>query len=181
MFYWWVNMTNNELYAIFNDIIVNIEKAIDSLGDPEKTRNKAELLNFMEDKEKFFAPLLQIPKEKKLQTDSGKIYYSELIMRLTKLKRDSRATTDFNKIWVEIFDVLDYVELVLNKIKKIPYNHAGITIMGFGIILIPFYNLISIALGGYLLYCSDYRGKIAGTLMILTLMGYFLGLYFMIG
>ncbi len=173
---------NYKPQLILENILQNLEKAIALIENPElKTKNKAELEKLLKIKENVSETLLGLLKERKLQTDSGKIYLGELMEKLTKLRRDSREILDFNKTWVEIYDLFDHFDLLSNKIKKIPYNHAGITIVGFGIIIFPFYNLISLALGGYLLYSSDYRGKIAGGLMILVLIGYFLVINFLFG
>ena len=48
--------------------------------------------------------------------------------------------------------------------------------MGFGIIFIPFYNIIALAIGGYLLYVGDSRSRMFGTLILAALAAYIIAM-----
>ncbi len=176
------NSKHHEFQAILEQILENSTTAVESIEDPKlKDKNKAELSNLIDKTAMIQDTLLKISKQKRITTDTGKVYYSQVLDKLTKLRRKSRNVSNFNDLWIEINDLFDDIALIYDKVKIIPYNHGGITIMGFGIIFIPFYNIIALAIGGYLLYVGDSRSKTFGALILAGLASYMIALQFLFG
>ena len=171
------NPKYNELQVLLEKIFENTKTAVESIDDPKlKEKNKAELSKVVDKKETVQDIILKITEHKKITTDTGKVYYSELMDKVTKLRRTSRSVSNFNDLWVEINDLFDDIDLIYDKVRTIQYKHGGITIMGFGIIFIPFYNIIALAIGGYLLYVGDSRSRMLGTLILAGLAAYIIAM-----
>jgi len=162
-----------ELKNLYNEILKNIKIQINKIDNNElKEKNSAILNIYLERKNKIIAKFLKIINNRKIKTELGKLYYQNLLDKTLTLKNESKEISNFNQFWANFEHYIYDIDLILNRVKKIPYSHIGISIMGYGLVIIPFYNLLTLAIGAYLLYSSDYRGRINGILMIILLIGY---------
>ncbi len=108
------------------------------------------------------------------KTKHGKLLLYELhniavrANRSTELfKSGLKNEYEFSQMMNDIYKFIDKTESTLTQLKNLPYPNIGITVAGYILSFIPFFNLLSIVFGGYMAFSNDRRAQINGLLMIL--------------
>ncbi len=99
---------------------------------------------------------------RKRKTELARNIIKNQLESIQSIKNSALNSDDISKIIHELNAFKDKVEYDDKRIDNINYHHLGITMVGFFLAFFPFYNILAIGLGGYLLYSSDFRGKISG-------------------
>ena len=130
--------------------------------------NLKDLLVYLEELEiKAKDNLQKLNSNRKKNTELGRNIISNQLKMIQKLKNNSVHSDDVPVLIHDLNTFHDKLAYNLKKMSNINYHHSGITFTGIFLSFVPYYNLLSIALGGYLIYSSDYRGKVSGVIIII--------------
>ena len=110
--------------------------------------------------------LKELDSIRKKGTELGRNIINNQIESIQNVKNSALNSNDVPKIIHELNIFRDKLDHNYKQMDNINYHHVGITMVGFFLAIFPFYNVLSIALGGYLIYSSDFQGKISGIGMI---------------
>ncbi|MHA1250592.1 MAG: hypothetical protein ACTSRP_11430 [Candidatus Helarchaeota archaeon] len=163
-------INNDYLIIIDKNISESIKNLEQKFINQEYFKNpevKDKFLNELNSKrDRFKVQLKKLDKKRKKNTDIGRRILLNMVDDSNKLKVLVKNSNDISEIVHNIDIFQDKLSLNIEKVKHIRYKHAGITFTGLFLTILPYYNLLSIALGGYLLYSSDYRSKVSGSIIL---------------
>ncbi|NHI93480.1 MAG: hypothetical protein EAX96_13415 [Candidatus Lokiarchaeota archaeon] len=110
--------------------------------------------------------LHKLNSNRKKNTELGKNLVDNHLRIIQDLKNTAFHSNDISTLVHSLHLSQDKLMFNFKKMDNINYHHWGITFTGIFLAWVPYYNLLSIGLGGYLLYSSDFRGKISGFIII---------------
>ncbi|MHA1269143.1 MAG: hypothetical protein ACTSPY_05090 [Candidatus Helarchaeota archaeon] len=126
------------------------------------------------DVEKNNETLLSIKKSGNRKTTPGTLLVYELYNIAVRAKRSielfqagTKNEYEINQLFNDIYHFIDDTRSKEIQLKNLPYPNIGITVAGYILSFIPFFNLLSIVFGGYMAFSHDRRSQINGILMIM--------------
>ncbi|MHA1231633.1 MAG: hypothetical protein ACTSPQ_13385 [Candidatus Helarchaeota archaeon] len=140
-----------------------IQKILENLHEINSYVSKLEVsIEDFEEKIKFIEKNIKIIKEDfTRKTSTGVNLCNDILLKseriLNSLKEYEQSKEDYYQQYAKkLFDTLYSIVPVYSiEIDKLPYEDAGITIMGLILTFFPIVQIISIPMGGYLLIRSD--------------------------
>jgi len=158
-----------ELIQNEHDEVINLLKEKSQNGNA--LSNKEYVSEILKDLEHLNAQakdnLNKMNSNRKKNTELGHNIINNQLKMIQSLKNNTLHSEDISTLIHDLNSFHDKLAYNLKKLGNINYHHWGITFAGLFLAWVPYYNVLSIALGGYLIYSSDYRGKISGIIIII--------------
>ncbi|MHA1144177.1 MAG: hypothetical protein ACTSRW_05515 [Candidatus Helarchaeota archaeon] len=150
-----------------DQIFANLEKKIVEIGLFEKESSANQFLTELKDKKmQIKEKIRDLDGKKKKNTDLGRSIIKDRMNEILKIKNHVSFSDDVTTALHDIDDFQDSLEESAKKISSISYHYLILTLVGFFASILPYFNLLSFGIGGYLLYSRDLRGKVFGILII---------------
>jgi len=161
---------------IFEEIVKAaefIQNNLEILAEVKLDINPDRIKMLKEDLTEVLEILNSIYKEKTRKTAYGKLKIQELHNISVRAKRSlelfktgPKNEPEYNRTFTDLCNFIDRTHTLKTHLENLPYPNIGITVAGFVLSPIPFFNLLSIVFGGYLAFSNDRRAQINGILMI---------------
>ena len=168
---------DTESKKIFEEIVKDAEfilNNLETLAEVKLDINRDRIKMLKEDTTEVLEILNSIEKEKTRKTAYGKLKIQELHNISVRAKRSlelfktgPKNESEYNRTFTDLCNFIDRTHTLKTHLENLPYPNIGITVAGFVLSPIPFFNLLSIVFGGYLAFSNDRRAQINGILMIL--------------
>ncbi|MHA1144754.1 MAG: hypothetical protein ACTSRW_08470 [Candidatus Helarchaeota archaeon] len=120
--------------------------------------------------------LSEIQKSSLRKTGKGKIMIEDLETTVNRLEtlvqkwKDTKESFYQDRIKLQFESVSSKIEYYKQEIQNIPFDAAGLTVMGIILAFFPVVQILSLLIGIYLLFKSDWRAKISGAVMIVLIL-----------
>jgi len=147
----------------FDEVIEVLKEKVQSQHAFQNNDNQVQFLKEIDNQSvQVLENLKKLDSSRKKRTELGKNIINNQIKTVQDVKNSTLNSNDVPKIIHELNLFQDKLAHNCKRVDNINFHHVGITMVGFFLAIFPFYNVLSIGLGGYLIYSSDYRGKISG-------------------
>ena len=161
-----VNNLDNRFSIIQNEFDEIIDLLKEKIEAHNIFKNKSNQDSFIKEfdnsNNEIYKKIGELNSIRKKNTELGKNIIKNQIKTVQDIKNSALNSDDVSKIIHDLNLFKDKLDHDIKKMDNINYHHLGITMVGFFLALWPFYNVLAIGLGGYLIYSSDIRGKISG-------------------
>jgi len=160
---------------IYDSIVEDAKFVQENLSLFSKT-NKEQLKILEDETSEGINTLNTLKKNRNRKSAQGKLTIQELQNVSVRTKRtitllksgNSHSESEYLQAISQVYNFIDKIRTTDTQVKTLPYPNAGITILGLIFIVIPFLNVLSIIIGGYLAFSNDRRCQVNGTLMIIA-------------
>ncbi|MHC1590556.1 MAG: hypothetical protein ACXQS8_00550, partial [Candidatus Helarchaeales archaeon] len=120
--------------------------------------------------------LSEIKKISLRKTGEGRINVEDienktrLLEELTNRWKDTGEEYYLKRIRMQVETISSRITRYKEQIGSIPFEAAGLTIIGIILAFFPVIQILSLPIGIYLLFKSDWRAKISGIIMIVLIL-----------
>ncbi|MHC1590860.1 MAG: hypothetical protein ACXQS8_02140 [Candidatus Helarchaeales archaeon] len=164
------SIMKNPIQVISNtadQIFMTVENRVKKEGLFSNPDNEAAWLGELEEKKRIFNEKISVlNKCRKKNTSEGRHLIQALMTRMLDMQNQARHSNDIVPILHELDVFQDELEITRKEINNVAYNHVILTLVGFFVSILPYFNLLSFGIGAYLMFARDFRAKIMGIAVI---------------